>query len=583
MNRFLLLGLFPFIALAFACGDDGAVTPDGSLDACADCDAAMDAPADTTAPPEPCAMEGEVACSADASAVRTCTGGFWVDDPCAPATEICDAGGCVTRWTYGAPSYDQCEDAENATPETLADKAAYFDELAVRLSLSPSLGAVTEVVLTGGADEHTATTADIAARGITENNGLWNALYMASQAYRHAATGSADALETLRILVRGEEDRMAITGVPGNFTRRFILADTVGAACPTDPAEYTVDVEKDDNRWVQIRDDGCAWAVDNETGEWFDSGHCVDPRFAGGCFFDNVSQDEVVGHVLGLAAVATLVDDADVSSRAAALLEAVGLHLVENQMQFVDWDGRVTEHGMILSPILGLAFVRVAGLVSGNEEILRFYDECLLQNASPPDNTCVPWLASFLPLDRYLSITLLYPDETACRANWNNMSMALASLNAWLSVETDPEMARVVRQVLDEDVMRYDNTRAMIVQHNPWWNFIWARDKALGPESDGPALEPVREGICALRQVPATRGQVARDPSADHPTVCMGRLDESLTDVPLRPDERCPKSFLFWFNPYDLATCSDQPERLQQPGDYLLPYWMGRYYGFIDG
>jgi hypothetical protein len=46
--------------------------------------------------------------------------------------------------------------------------------------------------------------------------------------------------------------------------------------------------------------------------------------------------------------------------------------------------------------------------------------------------------------------------------------------------------------------------------------------------------------------------------------------------------ERCPRKFLWWANPYDLDGCTANPRRIEPPTDYLLAYWMGRYYGFIS-
>jgi hypothetical protein len=564
------------------CGDDSDVVPgDGGLDAA---DAGDTGPVDSAPPmPEPCESEGEVRCSDDIARVQTCVDGFYSDRSCIPELALCEDGACVPRWSWGSPTWDQCDDAPLATAESLEDKASYFDEIARRLHLDPVLKSVSDLRIVAGVSEEDATVADVELRELDANDGLWSALYLASQAHRYAVTGSSDALEIIRTLLEGERLRTEITGVPGLFARRYVLPGASGSSCPIDPAAYAVDPEKDDNRWVQIADDGCAQVTDPETGEWMTTDHCVDERFAGGCFFDNMSQDEVVGHVLGLSAVARLVDDTEVRDEAVALLREVSLHLVRNQMEFVDWDGRVTEHGRIFSPIMALAFVRTGGAVSGDAEIREFYEGCLLQRGEAPDPTCVPWLSAFLPLDRYLDVTLLYVGSNACQSNWNNMSMTLASLHAWLQLEDEPDMQRELRRILDESIMRYDSPRAMVVQHNPWWNFMWAADRPLGPGTDGRDMESVRDGICALREFPASKAQIARNPGAPaHRAVCTGRLDSSLTDAPLSPAERCLEPFLFWFNPYRLESCADDPARLGQPADYLLPYWMGRYYGFID-
>jgi hypothetical protein len=46
--------------------------------------------------------------------------------------------------------------------------------------------------------------------------------------------------------------------------------------------------------------------------------------------------------------------------------------------------------------------------------------------------------------------------------------------------------------------------------------------------------------------------------------------------------ERCMGTFVWWGSPYDIDDCTEDKRNIQPPADYLLPYWMGRYYGFIS-
>ena len=45
--------------------------------------------------------------------------------------------------------------------------------------------------------------------------------------------------------------------------------------------------------------------------------------------------------------------------------------------------------------------------------------------------------------------------------------------------------------------------------------------------------------------------------------------------------DRCPKTFVWWNAGFSRSNCTAVSFDLEQPGDYLLAYWMGRYYGFI--
>jgi len=38
---------------------------------------------------------------------------------------------------------------------------------------------------------------------------------------------------------------------------------------------------------------------------------------------------------------------------------------------------------------------------------------------------------------------------------------------------------------------------------------------------------------------------------------------------------------MWWGNPYYPGDCTANPLTVVSPADYLVTYWMGRYYGFI--
>lgn len=560
-------------------------------------------------PPEDagCA-EGEWSCSEDGYLLRRCEGGQWVETACmAQGRRLCEEGACVDPWHYGSPKWDGCPDEPLATQETLAEKATYYDAIARRLHLHPRLKWVMGVTLPKVEvpcpqgisppcyDLAVAqpTWADVERWHSGENDGLWSALYLASQAYRWAVTKDSEALNNIRLLLEGEVTRMKITGVPGVFTRQFIPPGVSGISCPKDDAAYVTDVEKDDNRWVQIREDGCVWVIAHETMQWTKTDHCGLDDFAGWCFLDNVSQDEYAGHMFALGALWRLVDVPDVRETVRDLIEDVGVHLMENHLAFVDWDGRITEHGKLWATSFAdtpgflaaesLAFIRMAVEVTGREDLRRFYDDCLLQRSGP--KPCLPWPMEAedpKPYTEYLPMMWAYVGEKGgCKSNFNNYSMVMAFLHLLVWFEGDPAVREVAQGVLDSELMRFDSPRALITHDNAWFNFIWAAGKRLGPGSDGPAFQAVRDAICSLRQFPASKHQQARNSWDKYPHYCEGRLGKSQAEFPIPVAERCVRTFLWWASPYDREMCDERPWEVRQPADYLLAYWMGRYYGFI--
>ena len=498
----------------------------------------------------------------------------------------------VPPWRYGEPEWSTCPDEPLATVETLAEKAAAYDELAARLHIHPELKWITDVTLAPDVPLDTATWEDVETFHSGENDGLWSALYLTSQAYRYAATGSPEALAVIKLLLEGEVVRMGITGVPGVFTRQYIPAGVDGIACPTDDAHYTVDVEKDDNRWVQIREDGCVWVVDNETLEWTGTDHCGLDAYAGWCWLDNVSQDEYAGHMLALGALLKFVDDPEVQATVRDLLVQVATHLMENDLTFVDWDGRITEHGWMFPMSLAgtpgflaaecLSWFRMAAEADDGTEIQAYYDDCLLQKSGELD--CLDWpVQTATPFTDYFDLVALFVGDEGCLTNFNNVSMVLAAFQGLLMFEDDPELRPVIQEALRREFFEADSPKAAQHLGNPWFSFAWAASKPLGPGTDGPAYQAVEDGICALRQFPATQAVPDMDFSELYPHYCDGRLGKSLSEEPIPEAHTCPRTFSFWKNPYRRgnATCAAAPANVKQPGDYLLAYWMGRYYGFI--
>ena len=159
---------------------------------------------------------------------------------------------------------------------------------------------------------------------------------------------------------------------------------------------------------------------------------------------------------------------------------------------------------------------------------------------------------------------------------------------AWYADE--PEIRDEIQKVFDEELMRKDHRIAFIGQNNAWFNFLWAAHKKLGPDSDGPAFEPVEDGVCMLRQFDPSQSSKDLDSYLTHEHYCYGRLHKEDSDpeshssgeFAMEVYERCPATFLWWGNPYQRQRCSANARVIRQPSGYLLHYWMGRFYGFIS-
>jgi hypothetical protein len=473
------------------------------------------------------------------------------------AIAACGESSSTTMPDAAPVVYAQCKGEPRATAESLAEKARIYDARALALHAHPQMPWVVDVVLKPGVDPETATASDVAQWWSGENDGLFSGLVLAAEAYRYAVTKSPEAHEALATLLRGERMRMEITGVPGLFTRQLIPPGIDGLACPTDPAAYLPSPDKRGNKWVRIGTDGCAQVTDTNSA-FHSTTHCGLAKYAGWCFLDNVSQDEYVGHVFALGAIARIVDDAELKAEATSMLRDIGEHLRANDMVFVDWDGRQTQWGKLYPgapgdtpgylAVLGMAFASTAGV-----------------EAAPA------WESYFTQIDQWSG-----PD--GCEANWNNLSMITASFHHLIWTEPDADRRATYQQAFDVALAHPTATaRGILAQHNAWWQIMWAAQKA-----GAPAYAEVEDAICQLRQFPRSNHVVARDTSALAPEVCLDRQDNSLAARAFEIADRCAATFAYWGNPYERSRCNAWPELVHQPGGYLLPYWMGRYYGFIQ-
>lgn len=546
--------------------------------------------------------DGLAECSADGLTLSVCEVGMQrVIDCMAEHGQLCEGGACVDPWRVGAPAFDRCADEPLATAETLREKATTFEDRARRLHLNPSLRWITPVTLACDGTDCTrpavaaadATWRDVETFHSGENDGLWSALYLAAEAFRWAVTGEAEALEVIKVLLAGEVDRMRITGVPGNFTRQYIPPGVAGVACPDDPQQYVPSADKKNNRWVRVDAAGCVETVDGATGGWVTSAHCGLDGYAGWCWLDNVSKDEYSGHVFALGALAKLVDDEEVQATVRDLLGQVGRHLVDNRLGIVDWDGRVTEHGRFwayalddwpsFNAAMALSFFKQAGVATGDALLLEWYAECLLQRGGERDCLQRPPES---PRDylEYLPESSLYVGDHSCKSNWNNFSMHALSLHNLIWYEHDPATRAVLQRHLEEDFFApAGKSWPLADQHNAFFDFIFASQKALGPGSTGPALDAVRDGVCMLRQFPAAKHHraVTCPPERCVLAGCTDRFDDPILDYARPIAERCTRTFVWWGSPYDPDDCAEDLRTIEPPTDYLLAYWMGRYYGFI--
>ena len=447
-----------------------------------------------------------------------------------------------------APVYSRCPQTTRATPESLAAKAAAYDARLVTLHVTPAMPWVQDVSVAPGSDPRAATAADVVAWRASENDGLWTGLALAAEAYRFGATHDPAARDAVATLLAGERTRTRITGVPGLYARTVIPPSVAGLACPADPALYVPSPDKTSNMWVRIGDDGCA-QVAGATGAFVSTAHCGLAAFAGWCFKDNVSQDEYVGHLFGLGAVARVVDDPALRDEALAQLADIAAQLAAHDMEFVDWDGRPTQWGK-LHP-------GAAGDSPGYLAVLGLSALATTRSAGYAA-LAASYQGTFDQIDVW----------SGCTSNWNDLSMLAASLFDLLADAPDADRA-LYAATFESSLFAH-----VAGAHDAWYDVLWAA------QAPSPAYDAVDDAVCQLREFPASNEHAAHD-TTGAPEACTGRLGESLAASAFGVADRCAATFVWWGDPFIRTTCTPDATLIDQPTGYLLAYWMARYYGFV--
>ncbi len=360
----------------------------------------------------------------------------------------------------------------------------------------------------------------------SDNDGLWTAMYLAAQSYRFAATGAAEAAAHAHSAFDALERLEAVTTIPGYPTKAiFPAADGahIGDRTPWYPSA--------DGRWV-----------------W--KGDC--------------SSDEIVGHMYGYALYHDLVAGPAERARVAALITRIMGHILDNGLRIMEFGRRTRwgywnpeavngEEGMWgdrgLNSLEILSHLRVASTITGDTRHEAVY-------------------AKLVERHGYARNTLRAKVDLVGHVNHSDDELAFLAYDPLLRYERDPALRATY---IDSLRRSWAFERP---ERNPLWNFIYTAHTG-----DTTGLDPA---VRSLRELPTDtvnwpvrnthRADVALDPWPDR----HGRAQ--LTRV--LPYDELPVTR--WNgNPYQADGGNARVE-----GDgvhYLLPYWMGRYHGWIAG
>ncbi len=401
---------------------------------------------------------------------------------------------------------------------TLAEKAELYQDYNEKYNVR-DIGFVAQRVISDDRDLSSG------AVSITDNDGLRTGAYLMAMAYKYAVTGDEEALAIARRCVEAMLVLQSITGVPGLIAR-----------C--------------------VRQKGDKAYCGSEKKKWFDAGEYE--------WLGDVSSDEVVGHFSALSVYYELCADESERAVICKALCAVVDHILENEYKLKDVDGEYTrwgnwnpddinrnpewsgEHGT--NALEMLSFLKTVYRMSGDE---RYNDEYM----------------RLVREEHYALNTMYRKVKDAHTVHIDDNLCFLASIPL-LTYEQDADLRHAYLIGMREH-WEYER-----IERNPFINIIYAA--LTGEHGD------VDLALGSLREMPlllistTVKNSLRNDLQWDHSTEAFGEPPQLIEPLPY--DE---KPVVRYNRNHFIPDSKCTKPALLEGANYLLPYWLGRYYGVI--
>lgn len=356
-----------------------------------------------------------------------------------------------------------------------------------------------------------------------DNDGLWTALYAAAECFRYRVSRSPQALANAR---RSLEAILFLEEVAGR--RGFPARSFVRKGDPV-PA---------DGEW-----------------HWTDDGQF--------CWKGDTSSDEIVGHFFIYGIAFDLLPDPALKRRVAQTASRIMDHILDNDCNLIDVDGQPTRWGWwgpaklmrepeerALNSLQLLSFLKTAEHLTGQARYGAAYRKAAW------DWEYADWIGRL--------------NEFRTELNYSDEELAMLAFYNLFRYERDPTLLAAYRRALDQWWLNMQR------QLNPLWTFIYLLGRP-GAQVDlaGAVWTLYRMPLDTIswRVVNSHRQDLVWAPEPDR----FGRR-QTLTLLP--PDER---PVMKWnANPF-VVDGGDGGRTEDDGAAFLLPYWLGRYHGFLKG
>jgi hypothetical protein len=446
---------------------------------------------------------------------------------------------------------------------TLAEKAKFFeDEIDLRHRRT-AYEYVLEVRLDQAGDKSKWTQHD------SDNDGLWTSMYGAGEAYAFAVTHDPKAKARAKKAYEAMRFLWTVTQGGTPPARKGFVARTVLPTTVEDPNAKDYTAEKD-RKMKETRDS--SWKI--LVPRW--------PKSADGKWYwkADTSSDELDGHYFFYGVYFDLVakGDAAEEARVKEHVAAITDHFLDNNFQFIDHDGKVTRWGAFQPEAMNFDYKWADDRPLDCFSILAYLKTAEHITGYPRYRDAAKML-----IEKHGYAINSMMNKHHMGPGWGNQSddeMALMMLYNLLRYETDPELRAIYGITMRR---RAEVERPEL---NPVFNYLAAAVLGGMKYTDTHGTEELSvespwlaEALDTLQRFPLDR--------VNWRLTNSHRLDLRKLDAQrgMRQDGRVLPIDERYVNHWN-----HDPWRLDQGGNgqelasgaaFLLPYYMGRYHGFL--
>ena len=378
---------------------------------------------------------------------------------------------------------------------------------------------------------------------ISDNDGLWTAVYVGAEAFRYAATKAPQARQLAKKSLEAMLDLVKYSGIPGYPARAIQFKNE------PDTSGYSPD--------ETVR-------IPGETEKiWFPSP--VDPNIL--CKGDT-SSDELDGHYFAWQIYYDLVADEGEKKAIREVVRAVTDNLLNHDLTLVGHTGRRTLWGVWSPKFLNddptwweerglnsleiLCYLKVAAHICGDAKYSTKYQE-LIEKHHYLLNTVNQKVA-----------------EPWYKVNHSDDQMAFMIYYSLLTLEKDPDTRRVLLQSLERS-WKIERPEA-----SPFFNFAYGAVTSHSCDTEASVIT-LQDWHWELIDW-QTRNTQRVDVTFRYAQWDGRMLTETETALPASE-----RHLMRWNgNPYQAEGGSPNGSGEEDASVWLLPYWMGRYHGFLS-